>query len=182
LVYGSTVFAIGMRLPVRRYYRHEKFNLATFENDVAILVLDTHLRLGPKARTICLPTEPRDIFGQTVAVAGWGVLKENGTGARGLRYTTQVVLRPEQCHAALNPIGFYWPLQTCAYKQGSDACQGDSGAPMMVKNDKSFEVVGLVSFGNGCNIQGVPGVYTNIFNYLEWIRNTIAGQGTVIAV
>lgn len=176
MAYGSTAFTLGVKLRVKRYIRHESFVLSSFENDLAILVLDHDLKLGPKARVICLPKKPRIIEGQTVAVAGWGVLKENGTGAKTLRYTTQLVWPPEQCRRALSPIGFFYPLQTCAYKKGSDACQGDSGAPMMVKNGKRFEIVGLVSFGNGCNIEGVPGVYTNVFNYLEWIKNAIAGH------
>ncbi|XP_077547217.1 trypsin-1-like [Haemaphysalis longicornis] len=173
LVYGSSQFSRGNRVVVRRFYRHEEFDFRTFKNDVAVLLLDQPLRLGINARTICLPREPRDITGETVVVAGWGVTVENGSGSPVLRYTTQVVLPTPSCVKGLGGIAFFSPQQICAYKRGSDACQGDSGAPLMVKRGNTFEIVGLVSFGSGCNEEGVPGVYTNVFNYLDWIWEAI---------
>lgn len=173
LVYGSSQFSRGNRVVVRRFYRHEEFDFRTFKNDVAVLLLEQPLRLGINARTICLPREPRDITGETVVVAGWGVTVENGSGSPVLRYTTQVVLPTPSCVKGLGGIAFFSPQQICAYKRGSDACQGDSGAPLMVKRGNTFEIVGLVSFGSGCNEEGVPGVYTNVFNYLDWIWEAI---------
>lgn len=173
LVYGSSQFSQGYRVVVRRFYRHEEFDFRTFKNDLAVLLLEQPLRLGLNARTICLPRQPRDIVGETVVVAGWGVTVENGTGSPVLRYTTQVVLTPSRCLSGLGGIAFFTPQQICAYKKGSDACQGDSGAPLMLKRGKVFEIVGLVSFGSGCNEEGVPGVYTNVFNYIDWIQTAI---------
>lgn len=173
MLYGASKFSTGTKVVVSHFYRHEEFDFQTFKNDLAVLLLDAPLKLGPKTRTICLPKSPQDLVGKTVVVAGWGVTSENGTGSPVLRYTTQVVWNLQQCVKGLGGIGFFSPQQICAYKRGSDACQGDSGAPLMFKNGNTYEIVGLVSFGDGCNLEGVPGVYTNIAEYTTWIRNAV---------
>ena len=44
----------------------------------------------------------------------------------------------------------------------SDTCSGDSGGPLLVGNPSAFALTGVVSFGNGCNEPGFPGVYTRV--------------------
>ena len=52
-----------------------------------------------------------------------------------------------------------------------DACQGDSGGPLVFKRGPSgeglFELVGIVSWGNGCGTR--PGVYNRVTHMLSWI-------------
>lgn len=38
--------------------------------------------------------------------------------------------------------------------------QGDSGGPLHVVNDTLYQVVGIVSWGEGCAQSNYPGVYT----------------------
>nr|AAZ75621.1 kallikrein-Var5 [Varanus mitchelli] len=53
---------------------------------------------------------------------------------------------------------------------GPDACKGDSGGPLLCGG----QLQGLVSFGGyPCGQPMMPGVYTKIFSYREWIYSHI---------
>ena len=65
-----------------------------------------------------------------------------------------------------------------------DACNGDSGGPLFVKNGDDLTQVGVVSWGEGPMDQGAAcghanayGVYTRLGNYKDWIASTIAAAG-----
>lgn len=63
-------------------------------------------------------------------------------------------------------------------KGKKDACQGDSGGPLLVKGKTLAEdtVYGITSFGEGCARKGVPGGYTNVAKYYDWIQSIIKKQ------
>jgi len=70
---------------------------------------------------------------------------------------------------------------------GSDACQGDSGGPLVkwqkIKkkgriSQKAY-LIGLVSRGEGCAYADIPGIFTRVSYWLDWIAKHIGQDNCV---
>lgn len=58
--------------------------------------------------------------------------------------------------------------------KGEDTCSGDSGGPFTKLDRSNNYLIGIVSFGpNKCGTAGVPGVYTNVAMYTDWIKKNV---------
>lgn len=111
--------------------------------------------------------------------SGWGRTKATGKLSDKLR---KVSLRPitmDECREIYLPhrkIPFgIMSGQLCALGNG-DTCFGDSGGPLQVLLDPkldSYYIVGITSFGRGCASTGMPGVYTRVTPYLDWIESIV---------
>ena len=55
-----------------------------------------------------------------------------------------------------------------------EICAGDAGAPLAYRFKKSWTLVGVASWGFGCNRQGMPGVYAKVSEFTSWIDFTVA--------
>ena len=52
----------------------------------------------------------------------------------------------------------------------SGSCKGDSGGPLKIRDNEDREtLIGIVSGQIGCG-KGVPGLYTKVSFYRNWIR------------
>jgi secreted trypsin-like serine protease len=57
--------------------------------------------------------------------------------------------------------------------QVKDTCQGDSGGPLITNGPDGKPVqIGIVSWGDGCGIPNVHGVYARLAKFSDWIKNT----------
>ena len=60
-------------------------------------------------------------------------------------------------------------------EEGRDSCKGDSGGPLMAREDdiSPWQIVGVVSGGTKtCGI-GAPGIFTRVTHYDQWIRDNM---------
>ena len=130
----------------------------------------------------CLPTEgPK--HGEACWVAGWGIT-ETGYFSNELKSVGVNIFSDEYCTAHHYYYNFIpEPDEICAglpdsdddnlTDGGKDACQGDSGGPLVCDRDGTLTLTGIVSWGFGCAEDGLPGMYGDVFEYNDWIRETI---------
>lgn len=153
-------------------FSHRSFNRETYENDVALILLDEPVQGVPVIR---LPTMGSDVYerpGGLLTVAGWGTTSGTGPVPPNVLQETEVpVIAPLDCEYAWSrePQGqpFNRALQLCAGVTGRSACHGDSGGPLFAPGDAAAGIstqVGVVSWGKPvtCDATGFPSVYTRL--------------------
>ncbi|KAM4677967.1 ovochymase-1 [Discoglossus pictus] len=162
---------------VRSITIHEKFDLASFDYDIALVWLEEPLVINDFVRPICLPSTDEPLSPSSVCVVtGWGNLQEVGELATRLQQLQVPVLDTGICGKSYYPShpGGITSRMLCAgfpSLNGKDSCQGDSGGPLVCHNEKKpYFLYGLVSWGMGCARATKPGVYTKIREFLSWIQ------------
>ncbi|KYQ53177.1 Ovochymase-2, partial [Trachymyrmex zeteki] len=136
------------------------FSFLNFENDIALLRLNERVPLSDTIRPICLPTMLDNEYVEAKAiVSGWGTLKEDGKPSCLLQEVEVPVMSLQACRNTSYSARMISENMLCAgYLEGQkDSCQGDSGGPLITeREDKKYELIGVVSWGNGCARPGYP--------------------------
>uniref|UniRef100_A0A8C8WFK0 Plasminogen activator n=1 Tax=Panthera leo TaxID=9689 RepID=A0A8C8WFK0_PANLE len=175
------------KFEVEKYIIHKEFDDDTYDNDIALLKLQSDslqcAQESDTVRTVCLPEAD-------LRLPDWTECELSGYGkheASSPFYSERL----KEAHVRLYPAGrctsqhlFNRTVTNnmlCAGDTRSggnqanihDACQGDSGGPLVCMKDNHMTLVGIISWGLGCGQKDVPGVYTKITNYLDWIQDNM---------
>ncbi|CAL1676066.1 unnamed protein product [Lasius platythorax] len=165
-------------ISISRVTIHPQYNSQNLYNDIAVLRLSSAapIATSPNINTACLPSAAV-AAGTRCWVTGWGKNAFNGMYQTILREVDVPVMSQADCQTALRKtrLGNSFILDSssmCAGGEvGKDACTGDGGSPLVCSiNNGPYQVVGLVTWGIGCADAGVPGVYTNVYYFLSWIK------------
>uniref|UniRef100_T1IJ93 Peptidase S1 domain-containing protein n=1 Tax=Strigamia maritima TaxID=126957 RepID=T1IJ93_STRMM len=174
---------------VEKIVMHEYFSAATFVNDIALVKISAPIIWDEYKQPVCLPNSgTKNTENQDVIVTGWGRNKElgyvwllfyfyfflGGKLSDSLQKVKVKLVNRLECASWYRKAGFPQTFQDghlCAgFKEGGkDSCNGDSGGPMISKKDDYFQIIGVVSSGIGCARPLLPGLYTDVQNYLSWI-------------
>lgn len=140
------------------------------DSDVAVWKLATAI---PTSSTISYATVPASgsdpAAGTTLTVAGWGTTSSGGSSPTALRKVDVPVVSRTTCRQNYS-VSEITENMFCAglTAGGKDSCQGDSGGPIV--DSSSRQLVGVVSWGEGCAAAGKPGVYARVDTLLSFIN------------
>ncbi|MEZ4605454.1 MAG: serine protease [Deinococcales bacterium] len=184
-------------IPVQKIIIHPAFQQNTKENDLALLRIDENrVKLATNgAKVNILSNQAAKAYrqaGQRATVLGWGdvgfydpfskELEEPMQFPEHLQRMQVEILEREDCQqrfvALKGGIHIIYRGMICAFKEdGKDACDGDSGGPLLVRGPwwtlgwQPWRALGIVSWGVGCGA-GYPGAYTDIGYFYDWIEET----------
>ncbi|XP_059475164.1 serine protease filzig-like isoform X2 [Neocloeon triangulifer] len=164
---------------VKRVIIHRSYEPATFENDIALLELESAVPFEEHIVPICLPDDDEDFTGRMATVSGWGRLKYGGGVPSVLQEVQVPIMENNVCQDMFHASGHTKTIISsflCAgYANGQkDSCEGDSGGPLMVERDGRWILAGTVSHGIKCAAPFLPGVYMRTTYYKPWLK-TITG-------
>ncbi|XP_052266137.1 ovochymase-1-like [Dreissena polymorpha] len=159
---------------VERIAVYSTYDYLSTTDDIALVKVTAPFTFNAYVGTVCLPTrEP--VPGEYGIVAGWGEIM--GTCCPDvLKQTTLPIVDRATCNQPDHLGNQVTRDMFCAgYEEGGqDACQGDSGGPFVIQDGDRWRIAGITSFGSLCAAAKSPGVYTNVYDYLAWIRQKVA--------
>lgn len=167
---------------VSRVVIHPGYDTDTLENDIALLELSTPLILSARRRTaaIALFTPAHreaglDAPGTMAIISGWGNTVEDGNGPPDRLQIAEVpIVSDAAARAVYGESNITDSMLAAGFGAGGvDTCQGDSGGPLVIEGPDGPLLAGLTSWGNGCARPGVPGIYTEVSFFNDFVLATI---------
>ncbi|XP_025993279.1 serine protease easter [Solenopsis invicta] len=164
---------------------HPEYSNSTQQNDIALIKLNNSIDFTPlSVKPICLPFgSATNLTHSKATVTGWGLTQYDVSSPDLLQAKLPMVPNEEckEIYRANNKSYVQISYkQLCTRSQmKADVCNGDSGGPLQATNTYNSKTVryvqyGIISFGmRPCDIQAVPGVYTKVSYYMDWILNTM---------
>lgn len=174
---SSDFTSAAIEMSLKDLIVHPEYDCNKVANDIALLELHETIQFRNEVRPICIASSPDSVReGASALVSGWGWTNEDqniGDRADQLQQATVEFWDNNKCTESFRSqkkLIEIAPTQVCAGKVagGIDSCFADSGGPLI--NDQNV-IVGIVSTGIGCARPGLPGVYTRVSEYSDWIES-----------
>ncbi|XP_075849502.1 kallikrein-4 isoform X1 [Microcebus murinus] len=156
--------------------RHPEYNKPFLANDLMLIRLNEFVSESDTIRNISVASLCPSA-GDSCLVSGWGLLA-GGRLPTVLQCANVSVVAEQECSERYGPVYHHSMLCAGGGLDGKDSCNGDSGGPLICNGS----LQGLVSFGQAqCGQVGVPGVYTNLCKFTDWIEKTIQAPAAMAA-
>ncbi|MET7476850.1 trypsin-like serine protease [Streptomyces sp. NPDC005648] len=159
-VHGGTV-----SLPLRQW-NHPSFNLATVNNDIAVVTLASPIKATPLRMATSGGSYPG---GTTATLYGWGRTSSGSDDISDTLKSASLTIHTDATCSSAWGSDYVAGHMICAGTQsGTDSgtkasCNGDSGGPLVVNN----RIVGVVSWGvQDCVDKGYYSVFTKVSTYV----------------
>uniref|UniRef100_A0A0A1X8W6 Serine protease easter n=1 Tax=Zeugodacus cucurbitae TaxID=28588 RepID=A0A0A1X8W6_ZEUCU len=167
-----------MEIYINNILRHPRYNPRNLDYDVALLRLKDRVEYTRFIKPICLPMDVslrgKRYDGNSATIVGWGLTETNQLSDIKLKATVQIIYGNNGKKFRVHDSKIY------ATGNGNDSCRGDSGGPLMIKEEvnenKNWYLIGIISYGNlnnTCGTEESIGIYARVSSFLDWINDTI---------
>ncbi|XP_005692807.1 PREDICTED: kallikrein-7 isoform X2 [Capra hircus] len=167
---GSDRLVGGQKIKATRSFRHPGYSTQTHANDIMLVKLNGRAKLSSSVKKVNLPSRC-DPPGTMCTVSGWGTTTSpDVTFPAQLMCTDVKLISPQDCRKVYKDLLGDSMLCAGIPNSSTNACNGDSGGPLMCKGT----LQGVVSWGSfPCGQPNDPGVYTQVCKYVDWIKETM---------
>ncbi|XP_069668930.1 venom serine protease 34-like [Periplaneta americana] len=147
---------------------HPAYISDTLANDIAVIRVKKDIIFSYEIGPACLPFRfPNTNVGDVVTMLGWGTTEQAGPKSDVLLQTKLYIIPLKNCTDTFGSK--VTSNQICTFKSGTDACQADSGGPVLWSGPGNrLHLLAVISYGKGCAL-GYPGVNTRVYAYIDWI-------------
>lgn len=167
----------SMKVHSNNFILHPQYDRSKLENDIGLIRLPEPMD-SPDVKFLHLPDPSKSYENYDGLMPGVG-LYQPYEKSNVVRYFTATVVNLQQCHNAWEAFDYTLDEKSiCAIdpKHVSTSCKGDSGSPLVIRVNKTYVVIGLISWSHSGCVAGVPFVYTRVGAHNQWITNTINGR------
>ncbi|KAM3915980.1 serine protease 53 [Leptodactylus fuscus] len=164
------------QMAVQKISIHGSYITPEQGNNVALVQLSMPAQLGPYTEPICVPQSSHNIpYSSSCWFSGndGHPSDDEMQPSRGVKMD---LIGPNQCNCIYshpnsdNPRVSILPGMICATRKEATGgqCLIDFGGPLACKENKTWFLIGVRSFGRGCD-PSLPEVFTDITQYETWI-------------
>jgi hypothetical protein len=171
---GSSDPSTGQQYAVSEAIVNAEFNNQTLLNDIALLRLSTPIN-NVNTHPIKLVTYQEVSYGTTdpgvmAWITGWGLTHVSPDVLPSVLQKVQLPIITTAQAATVWGSSIPSTDMMAGFLNGNkDACNGDSGGPMIVPVVDGYKLAGIVSWGSStCNTYGA---YTRVSIFEDWIRS-----------
>ncbi|XP_052891799.1 trypsin-2-like [Anopheles moucheti] len=157
----------GIFLKIERTVLHERIAYGTRGIDYDFGLIKLAAKFERAVPVHMVASKRRFYPGELCTIIGWGLTKNTGDREQ-LRMVKVPIVARQDCSEGYAEIDTITRRMLCAGYAGGgqDACEGDSGGPLICRGIQ----VGITSWGVGCAKPKRYGVYSSIANQRDWIR------------
>ncbi|XP_028616833.1 serine protease 29-like [Grammomys surdaster] len=180
-IHAGDVYLYGGKklLSVSQMIIHQDYVQGVLGSDVALLKLEKPLNRSANIKPVKLISGSLEVNSKCL-VTGWGMVRIHASlppPYRLQQVQVQIVdnvICEQLYHNATRhhhqDHRFIQDDMLCASSVGHGTCYGDSGGPLVCSVAGSWKLVGVVSWGYGCGLKDIPGVYARVQSFLPWIK------------
>uniref|UniRef100_A0A8C9IM02 Peptidase S1 domain-containing protein n=1 Tax=Piliocolobus tephrosceles TaxID=591936 RepID=A0A8C9IM02_9PRIM len=169
--------------PASRIIVHPDYVAAGLGADVALLQLANPVICAADVRTVKLSPVSLELTPKDKCwVTSWGAIRMLESPPYRLQQVSVQVLEKAVCEQRYRNASRHTGDRQlilddmlCAGSEARDSCygSGDSGGPLVCRVRRSWRLVGVVSWGYGCALRDLPGVYARVQTYVPWILRQV---------